>query len=94
MCMKQGILLTTYCRGEQLAEFLPRKGENVLFPMSIPWQIFARTKQAYLIGYSFCKQKPQKMFIFKSDFIPQLSLRKLNIPQVTLSVKYGDSRQM
>lgn len=44
--------------------------ENVLFPMSMLWQIFARTKQAHLIGYSSCKQKPQKMFIFKSDFIP------------------------
>lgn len=37
--------------------------ENVPFPMSILWQIFARTKQAHLIGYSFCKQKPQKMFV-------------------------------
>lgn len=44
--------------------------ENVLFPMSILWQIFAGTKKAHLIGSSFCKQKPQKMFIFKSDFIP------------------------
>lgn len=68
--------------------------ENVLFPMSILWQIFARTKKAYLIGYSFCTQKPQKMFIFKSDFIPWLSLWKLNILQVTFAVIYGDSWQM
>lgn len=38
--------------------------ENVPFPMSIPWQIFAWTKQAHSIGYSFCKQKAQKMFIW------------------------------
>lgn len=69
--MKQGILLNTLQRVSSQRNRVPtRKEKPVLSPMSIPWQIFARTMQAYLIGYSFCKQKPQKMFIFKSDFIP------------------------